>query len=110
VEGTFAQAGHTHNGFIEALYNNGLVGLIILVGIHFVIVKNLWRALKSPPNRNAHLLAVGSSAIYVNLLINGLFNATFGGRASTPFMLMLGLVAVSEVLRRNADLPVRLPR
>jgi O-antigen ligase len=110
VEGTFAEAGHTHNGFIEALYNNGLVGLCILVGIHFVIVKNLWRALKGSPNRNAHLLAVGSSAIYVNLLINGFFNATFGGRASTPFMLLLGLVVVSEVLQRNAYLPVRLPR
>jgi O-antigen ligase len=108
VEGTFAQAGHTHNGFIEALYNNGLVGLCILVGIHFVIVKNLRRALKEPPNRNAYLLAAGSSAIYVNLLVNGLFNATFGGRASTPFMLLLGLVVVSEVLQRNTRLPVRL--
>jgi O-antigen ligase len=110
VEGAFASAGHTHNGFIEALYNNGLVGLVILVGIHFVIVKNLRRALKAPPDRNAHLLAVGSSAIYVNLLLNGLFNATFGGRASTPFMLLLGLVVVSEALRRNANLPVHLQR
>jgi O-antigen ligase len=110
VEGTFAQAGHTHNGFIEALYNNGLVGLIILVGIHFVIVKNFWRALKNPSNRNAYLLAVGSLAIYINLLVNGLVNASFGGRASTPFMLLLGLVVVSEALRRNTDLSVRLPR
>jgi O-antigen ligase len=110
VEGTFEGAGHTHNGFIEALYNNGLVGLCILVGIHFVIVKNLWRALKGPPDRNAHLLAVGSSAIYVNLLVNGLFNASFGGRSGAPFMLLLGLVVVSEVLRRNTRLPVRLLR
>ena len=110
VAGTFGGAGHTHNGFIEALYNNGLVGLCILVGIHFVIVKNLWRAIKDPPNRNAHFLAVGSSAIYVNLLVNGLFNATFGGRASTPFMLLLGLLVVSEVLRRNIGLSVRLSR
>ena len=110
VEGTFGGAGHTHNGFIEVLYNNGLVGLCILVGIHFVIVKNLWRVLKSPPSRNAHLLAVGSSVIYVNLLVNGLFNASFGGRAGTPFMLLLGLVVVSEALRRNAHLQVRLPR
>jgi O-antigen ligase len=53
-------AGHTHNGFLEALYDSGLSGLVILVGIHLVIVRNLWRALKGPPNRNAHLLAVGS--------------------------------------------------
>ncbi|MBZ5672029.1 MAG: O-antigen ligase family protein [Acidobacteriia bacterium] len=110
VEGTFPEAGHMHNGFIEALYSNGLVGLVILVGIHLVIVKKLWRALKGSPNRNAHLLAVGSWAIYVNLLINGLFNAIFGGRAGPPFMLLLGLVVVSEALRRNAHLPARLPR
>jgi O-antigen ligase len=101
-------AGHMHNGFLEALYNNGLVGLTILVGIHLVIVKNLWRTLKGPPNRNAHLLAVGSSAIYVNLLVNGFFNATFGGRSGAPFMLLLGLLVVSEVLRQNTRLPVRL--
>lgn len=107
VEMPWTQAGHMHNGFIEALYNNGLVGLIIVVGIHFVIVKNLWRALKGPPDRNAHLLAVGSSAIYVNLLINGLFNATFGGRCGAPFMLLLGLLVVSEALLRNTRLPAR---
>ena len=110
VEGTFAGAAHTHNGFIEALYNNGLAGLIILVGIHLVIVKNLWRALKGLSNANARVLAAGSWAIYVNLLINGLFNATFGGAARPPFELLLGLVVVSEVLRRNAHLPVRLSR
>ncbi len=109
VEGTFVMPGHTHNGFIEALYNNGLVGLIILVGIHLVIVKNLWRALKGPRNRNSNLLAVGSWAIYLNLLLNGLFNAIFGGAARPPFMLLLGLVVVSEALRRNAHLPARLP-
>jgi O-antigen ligase len=92
-----------HNGFMEALYNNGLVGLIILVAIHLVIVKNLWRALKRSPNRKAHLLAVGSWAVYVNLLINGFFNATFGGPARSAFMLLLGLLVVSEALRRNAQ-------
>jgi O-antigen ligase len=110
MEMPWAETGHMHNGFLEALYNNGLVGLIILVGIHLIIVKNLWRALKGPPDRNAHLLAAGSSAIYVNLLINGLFNATFGGRASAPFMLLLGLLVVSEALLRNTRLAVRLSR
>ena len=107
VEGAFGEAGHMHNGFLEALYNNGLIGLIILVAIHLVIVKNLWRARKGPPDRNAQLLVVGSSAIYVNLLINGLFNATYGGRASAPFMLLLGLLVVSEALLRNTRLPAR---
>ena len=110
VEGAFGGAGHMHNGFLEALYNNGLIGLIILVAIHLVIVKNLWRARKGPPDRNAQLLVVGSSAIYVNLLINGLFNATYGGRASAPFMLLLGLLVVSEKLRGMTDQSNRLTR
>jgi O-antigen ligase len=105
VEGAFPEAGHMHNGFIEALYNNGLLGLIILVVIHIVIVRNLWQALRAPPNREAKMLAVGSCAVYVNLLINGFFNATFGGRASPPFMLLLGLVVVSETLRRMTEHP-----
>jgi O-antigen ligase len=96
-------ATHTHNAFLEILYENGLVGLIIIVAINLVIVKNLWRALKGPPKRNAHLLAVGSWAIYVNLLINGFFSDTFGGQPKSPFILLLGLLVVSEALRRNAQ-------
>ena len=110
VSGVPWVAMHTHNGFLEILYTNGLIGLIIVVAISLVTVKNLRRALKSPPDTNVRLLAIGSGAICINLLINGFFNATFGGQPSSPFMLLLGLLIVSEVLRRNADLPVRLPR
>ena len=110
LEGDTWVAGHTHNGFLEILYTNGLVGLIILVEIILVTVKNLGRALKSTPNRKVRLLAIGSGAICVNLLINGFFNATFGGQPSSPFILLLGLLVVSEVLRRNAHLSARLPR
>lgn len=109
VSGVPWVAMHTHNGFLEILYTNGLIGLIILVSISLVTVKNLRRALKSPSNVKARLLAIGSGAICINLLINGFINATFGGQPSSPFMLLLGLLVVSEVLRRNADLPVRLP-
>ena len=107
VEVPMEQSGTMENGFLEALYNNGLVGLIILIVIHLVIVKKLWRALEGPLNRNGHLLAVGSWAIYINLLIAGLFNATFGGAARPPFMLLLGLVVVSEKLRSMTHPPTR---
>jgi O-antigen ligase len=101
------ELGHAHNGFLDTLYNNGLIGLTILVVIHLAIVRNLWRASKAPPNRKANLLTIGSWAMYLNLLIAGLFNSTFGGAARPPFMLLLGLVVVSEVLRRNARHPTR---
>jgi O-antigen ligase len=107
VEGTFPEAGHMHNGFLEALYNNGVIGLTIIVLIHLVIVRNLWLALKRLPSREGKLLAVGSWAIYVNLFINGLFSATFGGAARAPFMLLLALLVISEKLRTMADPALR---
>jgi O-antigen ligase len=97
--GVFPAASHMHNGFIEALYNNGLIGLTIIVVIHFLIVRNLWRSFKNPPNGNGRLLTIGSWAIYFNLLVNGLFSATFSGRTDPAFMLLLGLLVVSEKLR-----------
>jgi O-antigen ligase len=103
VGGTFQEAGHMHNGFLEALYNNGLIGLTIIVLIHLVIVRNLWLAVKRLPSRNGKLLAIGSWAIYVNLFVNGLFNASFGGTARAQFMLLLGLLVISEKLRTMAD-------
>lgn len=103
VEKVIPYAAHMHNGFIEALYNNGLVGLAVLAAMHLVIVRNLWRAIMGAVDRNARLLAMGSWAIYVNLLINGLTDASFGGHADAAFMLLLGLVVVSEALRRNAQ-------
>jgi O-antigen ligase len=103
VSGVSWEAMHTHNGFLEVLYESGLVGLIILVAIILVTVKNLRRVLKGLPNRKVRLLAIGSGAISINLLINGFFNATFGGQPVSPFILLLGLLVVSEALRRNAQ-------
>lgn len=103
VPGAFPEAGHLHNGFIDTLYNTGLLGATILVIIHVVIVRNLWRALKHASTRKARLVAVCLCAVYANLLINGLFNATFGGRMGAPFMLLFGLVVISEKLRTMTD-------
>jgi hypothetical protein len=98
MPGTPFQAGHMHNGFLEALYNNGLIGLVLIVMVHVVIVLNLWKTMKSPVSPRAQRLAIGSMAIYTNLLINGMFNATFSGRAGAQFMMLLALVMVSERL------------
>ena len=106
VEGAFGQAGHMHNGFLEALYNNGIVGLVILMAMHLGIIKNLLRAMNATSNQSAHALAIGCWAIYVHLLVNGLFNASFGGAARPPFMLFLGLLVVSDTLRRGVLVPV----
>jgi hypothetical protein len=45
-------------------------------------------------------MAVGCLAAFVNLFINGMFNATFGGRPDAPYMMLIALVVVSIRLRQ----------
>jgi O-antigen ligase len=88
-----------HNGFLEALYNTGVIGFVLIVAIHVVIVRNLLRVVRrASPADYLYQLGVGCFAIYVNLLINGFANASFGGRALHPFMLLLALVVISNKL------------
>ncbi|MGP8093770.1 MAG: O-antigen ligase family protein [Candidatus Sulfotelmatobacter sp.] len=99
VNGVPWSAGHMHNGFLEALYNNGLIGFLLILLIHFVIARNLLRVTRhAPPTTYLYQLGVGCFAVYINLLINGFANASFGGRAWHPFMVLLALVVVSEKL------------
>jgi len=108
----FSFYGHLHNGFLEVAYNNGLVGLGILLMLHFMILRNVFlsirhaAALRAARPRDqkslrAYILAVGSLALYANLTLNGLFNATFGGRPRSPFMLFLALFVMVDLLRRH---------
>lgn len=109
--GLLAGYTHLHNGFLEVAYNNGVVGLVILLMIHFVMLRNILRSIRDatalraarPRDQRAaraHLISVGSLALYVNLTINGLFNTTFGGKPTSPFMLFLALFVMVDLLRR----------
>ena len=99
VNGIPWEAGHMHNGFLEALYNNGLIGLVLILGILVIMGRNLLRVIRLAPRTDfRYQLGVGCFAIYVDLLINGLTNASFAGRAWHPFMLLLGLFVISEKL------------
>ncbi len=103
-------APHLHNGFLEALYNNGIVGLIFLLGIHAAILTNLFYAKRTVGkyqraggSQQANTLIVGCFALYLDLFISGLFTAAFGGRATVLFMLFLALLGLSMVLRKFAE-------
>lgn len=102
LDGISWDAGHMHNGFLEALYNDGIIGLILIVLIQAAILKNLISVMRrhSKLEPGAFRLAVGCLAIYANLLINGLFNASFGGRPEAAFVLLLGIAMVSDRLER----------
>ena len=110
LTGPFAEVGHLHNGFLETLYNNGLVGMILLLTMHLAILGNLWfaRRIIGAPVKGATgpsvmtVLIVGSFALYLDLLINGMFTVAFGGRPTVHFMMFLGVLGWSTALRSLA--------
>ena len=107
---------HLHNGFVEIAYNNGLVGLGLMLAIHVAMVKNIFSSLRmitilrsrEPGNQRvaqAYFLTIGSLALYINVFVEGMFGSSFGGRLMSPFMLFLGLfMMVASVQRLTADL------
>jgi O-antigen ligase len=99
VGGVSWDPGHMHNGFLEALYNNGVLGLIIMLGIHASILRSVFRVVRDKTvNKRLRALAAGCAAIYFNILLNGMFNASFGGRAGGTFIVLLSLLAIGERL------------
>ena len=93
------QAPHLHNGFLEALYNSGVFGFVLIMAILIVIPWNLYRVLRrTAPSDRIYQIGAGCLALYAFLLINGFFNSSFGGKPTVPFMLMLALVVASQKL------------
>jgi O-antigen ligase len=96
---TYWDAGHLHNGFIEALYNNGVVGLLLVTLMLGFTIINLISALRSARDSRIRVLAGGFIALFFFLFLNALVEANFGGRPSSFFMIQLALAFVSQVLR-----------
>jgi O-antigen ligase len=93
------QPGHLHNGFLEVLYNNGLIGLFTMVMMHAMIIRNLILVM-----RKASLpLAAGCFAVYLNILINGMVSRAFGSRPDATFTMLFALVFVSERLLQEVS-------
>ena len=91
--------GHLHNGFLEVMYNNGLIGLFVIVMMQGWIVRNLVSVMRAVDHDHPlHQLAVGCFAIYLDILINGLVSRTFGSRPDGTFMILFSLVFVSDRL------------
>jgi O-antigen ligase len=96
---------HMHNSFLETLYNNGLIGLVLVLMINYVIVRNLWRTVRASASPELRYLAVGAMAAYINLLINAMFNATFGGRPDCSYLMLIAMVVISIQLVRLSQSP-----
>src|SRR5579863_2525324 len=102
-------AGHLHNGFLEVMYNNGIVGLIPMVAFLWATGKNLLTSLRmASPSQQArdprwskvYLLTLGCVVTFLNLFLNGLFEASFGARAVSLFMLLIAVYVLSRLLLR----------
>ena len=94
---------HMHNSLLEALYNNGLVGLVLLLLILFVIARNLFRTIRNSVSPSQRYLAIGCITAFVNLFVNGMFNASFGGRPDASYMMLIALVVISSQLLRISE-------
>jgi O-antigen ligase len=95
-------AGHLHNAFLEVLYNNGVVGLLIMLIVNACILRNVWVVLRQSRDHNFRTLAAGSFALYAFLLLNGFVEPTFGGRPSCVFLVFQGLLLLTYGLRKAA--------
>lgn len=101
-------APHVHNGFLEAAYDTGAIGFFFMMAILFVIPRNLYKVLKILSKDDPlYRVAAGSFALYAFLVINGFFNSSFGGKCTSPFMVLLGLVIVSQKLKQTAESQLR---
>jgi O-antigen ligase len=91
--------GHLHNGFLEVMYNNGLIGLFVILMMQGWIVRNLVRVMRAVDHDDPlHQLAAGCFAVYLDILINGMVSRAFGSRPDATFIILFSLVFVSDRL------------
>jgi O-antigen ligase len=111
TSGLIAGAVHVHNGFLEVAYNNGILGEILLLAIHFVMVRNIFSSMRTsrilrnlqPASEqawHAYLITIACLGLYVHTFLQGLFGGHFGGRCMSPYMLWLALFMLSATVRR----------
>lgn len=111
TSGLESGAVHLHNGFLEVAYNNGALGELLLLIVHFMIIRNIFRSMhvskilrnKDPDNQeywHVYLVTIGCLGLYVHSFIQGLFGADFGGRCISPYMLFLAVFMMADVSRR----------
>jgi O-antigen ligase len=98
VPGVDWPAGHTHNGFLEVLYNNGAIGLVLLLAVFWRTVRNLLWVIRKMKAGELRTWALGAFAIFIFEILNGMLNASFGGRPASPYLMLLSLLMVSEAL------------
>ena len=90
LDGILWEAGHLHNAFLEVLYNNGLVGLGLILMMNYTLITTFRRIIRSSKRIDLHdSISKGLVTLYLFILVNGMTFVSFGGRVHHQFMLFL---------------------
>lgn len=80
-------AGHLHNNYFHLLVTIGAAGLLTVLALFFVIVKNEYMVFQRNTNdpfiRN---IALGSIAVFIGFMVNGFFEWNFGDHEIMVFV------------------------
>lgn len=103
VPGAFQEAGNMHNSFLEVLYNNGLVGLALILGMNLIMAVNLKDIIMHATTPHIRCYAAAALALQVHLVVWGLVAVTFGGAPDDRFMTFFAIFLISMLLRAQTD-------
>jgi hypothetical protein len=93
--------GQLHNFVLDVLYCNGIIGLAILLAVLAITAVNLMRNFKRRRNRSESAIAAGFISLMLYVLVNGMTEASIGGRPYAQFMLCLAVISMSDALRSS---------
>jgi O-antigen ligase len=80
-----------HNSFLEIAYTGGILGLILLLSLHYRIGTQLTAAVKS-----SAAFAAAGLALYADVLMQSWVEGSVAGKASDNFLLLMALLMMSE--------------
>jgi O-antigen ligase len=94
-------AAHLHNSFLEALYNNGVLGLFVYLVLIYMTIRSLMSVLFQPKTLEINNLTTGFFGVFLVLFTNSFFEATFGGRVTAPTPLFFVTVLLAQYLQKE---------
>jgi hypothetical protein len=75
-----------------------VIGLFFLLAVFWRTIRNLLWVIRRMKSGEMRTWAVGVFSIFVFEFLNGMLNASFGGRPGSPYLILLSLLVMSEAL------------
>jgi O-antigen ligase len=90
---------HMHNAFVEVLYNNGIVGFVMIVALLYITLKSIRGLMRRKSSREVFVLAAGLLALEAYFILTGMMEPTFAGHPDDFFVFFLMLAVLAERLQ-----------